>query len=294
MLQNKNLIVFLVFVLLCMSIVMPSVVYFKYSDEIRPEDSFSVAQVSLTVVSSDGGEDGGDGGGGSGGGGGGGGGVSIVTHLIDFTGEIVKYTIEPRKRDMIKILFVGGAEYSFTVSKFNWADEIVLKSGEDEYQISYDEIAYFDLDGDGGNDISINFVSDRSIKVRRLAKAEELGDKEIDMNKEKLRYPSLTIPGVGIEMSILFIFVLIAMAILIVFVYHNIKLRRFEKTHKNRLTKIYSKYREKRKTREEKLKTKKKFTKQLNTLEKAYKSGYVSDDSYKKGRKRINGLIRKL
>ena len=91
-----------------------------------------------------------------------------------------------------------------------------------------------------------------------------------------------------------FIFVLVAIAIFIVFIYHNIRLRRFEKTHKNKLTKIYSKYHKKRRTKEEKMKTKERFEKQLDTLKKAYAHGYVSKDSYGKGRQRIKGLIKKL
>ncbi len=310
---GNKLVFGLVILFMVISIVMPSVIYFRYSDVVKPSQSYSVATVSLTVSLGVCGDDVCDGnetcsncpgdcgacppadtGTGGGGGGGGGAGPAYETHLLDFTKNI-EYVIDPKRGDKIKTIFERGLEYNFDVTGFVAGSELLLGYKTESYEIGYYEIAYFDLDGDGMNDMSVNFADRTNVKFRALYfPTEEPGEEVLPMmSKEKIKYP-VFVPGTGVGLNLLFILVLVAIAILIIFTYHHLKLRRLEKTQRKKIVKIYHTYKRSKKSKEDKIKMKEKLIKQKSLLQKAYKSGYVSKESYLKGSRRINNLVRKL
>ena len=221
--------------------------------------------------------------------------VDYETHLLDFTEE-ESYTISPKRGDKLKIILDFGLEYNFDVSGFVSRSSLLLSYEAESYEIGYYEMGYFDLTGDEINDIVISFVDGASLKIVSLySPVSVTPDDKFSpvLEKEKIKYP-LVVPGLEIGLNLIFIFVLIALAVLIVFIYHHLKLKRLEKTQGKSVVKIYHTYRKSRKSKEDKIKMKGKLNKQLMLLVKAHKSGYVSKQSYLKGRARINDLIRKL
>jgi hypothetical protein len=287
---TRDILASLSLILIVISIAMPSILFFEYSDIINPEDSFATATVSLTVASPTSPDE--SGGGSGGGGGGGAAGPSYKTHILDFTLN-KEYLIYAAKKDKIKVIFEGGFEYDFDVTKFINGTEMILGFANTSYAINFGEIAYFDLDSDGANDMSVYLLEEGGAKFSILYLP--ISEEEVlpRMSKEKISYPSLPVPG-GRKLSLLFIFILLSVAILIVLVYHQLRLRRIEKTHKERLNKIYSDYKRKKNTQEDRRNTREKLNKQLNLLTKAYRSGYVSRESYLKGKKRIRDILKKI
>ena len=288
--SHKEIIAALAIALIAVSIVMPSILYFRHSNVLNPEDAFASATVSLNVVASEVPGGGGD----TGGGGGGGGGISVGSagpkiHLLDFSKQ-EEYSIFLRKGDKIKALFEGGLEYNFDVSSYFSKRELALDYKGEGYRIIYQEIAYFDLDVDGKDDMSVYIREDASVKFTALQIPGAPGELP-KMSKEQISFSGFTLPG--LKISLIFIFILVAVAFLIILVYHQLKLKRIEKTHKGKIKKIYVEYKSKKGTSDDKKEFKDKLSKQQSLLTKAYKSGYVSKDSYLKGKKRIGNLMRK-
>tara|TARA_Y100000310_G_scaffold339706_1_gene433222 strand:+ start:193 stop:1131 length:939 start_codon:yes stop_codon:yes gene_type:complete len=228
-------------------------------------------------------------------GGGGGGAAGPTTYLLDFRIE-EEYLIYPSTRDKIKTIFDDGIEYNFVVDKFSKGKEIILELDDQSYSISFDEIAYFDLDNNDVDDMRVNFVGETGIRFEVLYPGEIPEEKKAPprMSKEKVKYPAIVVPGVEVGINILFILGVLAGVILLIFIYHHLRFRKIEKSQKIKLKKIYSSYKKKKKTVEEKKKAKDKLEKQINLLSKAHKDGYVSKDSYLKGRKKIRNLMKKL
>ncbi|MBT3690819.1 hypothetical protein HOG16_01085 [Candidatus Woesearchaeota archaeon] len=277
--------------LIAISIVMPSVLYFKYSPAISPEDSYATATVGLNVVapSSPPGDDDGPGGGS---GGGGSGGASYVTHILNFT-KSKEYLIEDLGvGDKIIAIFEFGVEFDFSVYFYKINEKLVLEISGQKFGLLPDELLFFDLDENGFDDMVVSF-EDNGIRFKALDLT-PVGDESVPLTRtEKIKQPMIFFPS-GFEVGFWFILVLLGLAILLVFIFHQIKLRRIEKTQSKRLKSMYVGYKKKKKTREAKKDMTKKLNRQKRLLKTAYDSKYISLESYHKGLKRINNMMKKI
>jgi len=311
--RNNILAVFVIF-LIFISIVTPTFFYFKtmqYSMN-KGVTSAAAGTISLSVSTSCGdglcegaescsscaadcgscpsGDDGAAGGGGGGGGGAGAAPRTPVTYMHDFREEGF-YLLKLYSRDKIIIVFEEGIKYDFLADTVMTNNRIILKYASTKYDIKWDEIAYFDLDLDGINDLEISFMDDQ---VRWTALSVQLSPEEgaPTMTKEKIQR---SFGGIaGIEFNIGIVLLILAILSLAIFVYQHLRLTRVEKGQSHKIRKMYSKYKSKKRTSDEKIKMRNKLSKQKEILTKAYKKGYVSKASFSKGNQRISNILGKL
>lgn len=230
----------------------------------------------------------------AGGGGGGGGGrttPSPVTYMIDFR-EKESYLLGLFSFDRVICVFDSGNQYSFNVDRSAPGTVLVLNYSGMIYNIGWDEIAFFDLDADGKDDLEITFIGN---DVRWTYVGIELAPEKVIplMKKEKLVKSTNYFEKIDLDLIII-ILVVILVIVAASFVYHHLKLRHIEKGQARKIRGLYSKYKSKRKTKKDKIEIRKKLVKQRELLMKARKSGYVSKESYSKGAERINNLLRKV
>ncbi len=287
---KREVIASLAFALIIISIVMPSVLYFKYSSSVAPEDSYATATVGLNVIvpSDPPGDDGGSGGGS----GGAGGGAAPVTHTLDFT-ENEEYLIEGLSAgDKVLTIFELGTEFEFSVYFYRANEKLILEISGQKFGLLPDELLFFDLDEDGSDDLVASF-NGVGIKFKALDLT-LIGDKSVPRTRtEKIKQPMIFFPS-GWEVGFWFVLVLLGIAILLVFIFHQTKLRRIEKTQSKRLKRMYGTYRKNKKTREAKTAMANKLSRQKRLLKKAYDSKYIGQDAYRKGLKRINNMVKKI
>jgi hypothetical protein len=252
--EFKDVVAILAFLLIVASIVMPSILYFKYSEDVEPSNSYATATVSLIVESTICGDDycGGnetcsncpvdcgscppgvvEAGESSG--------QGVLPspegkiHLLDFIEKEI-YIIDLSEGDKVITIFEGGVEYEFDVEDYISRRKLTLGISSELFEILYNEIAYFDLDANGVEDLTVNFVGDQ-IKFRALFLAPEEEVSFSIMRKEKIeQYPTI-FPGVDVSIFVWFIIILMAIAILIIFIINNRRLMKLESMHNRKLKK---------------------------------------------------------
>ena len=314
--ERNQVIFYFVVLVLFVSILSPILFYlnaFQYFSE-KDVTSSAIATVSLTVTPPCGdslcetGEtcsscyadcgacdvDGGDTGGGTGGGGGGGT-RKPINYLLDFRTQD-SYLLKLYTSDSVICLFEKENKYAFNVEKSNINNVLVLSYLNEEYNIYWDEVAYFDLNVDGKDDLELSFI-DEQVRWTSLMVDFGPGDEKVPliptMKKEKVTTPlgyKLDI----INNNLIVIISLLILTVLAILIYQHLRLKHIEKTQVTKLNKIYSKYKSKDRTNKSKSDIKDKLQKQKDLLTKAYNNGYVSHLSYQKGLKRINNMLNKI
>lgn len=287
--HKREIVAALALALIAVSIVMPSIIYFKYTSSLSPEDSYATATVGLNVIGPDvpsGGDDG------VSGGGGGAGGAPSVIHVLNFT-EHEEYLIEDLVAgDRIDAIFEFGVRYIFYIELFEENEKLILEIAGQKFGLVYDELLFFDLDENGYDDLVVSF-DENGVKFKALDLTPVGEDSVPTSRTEKIKQPLIFFPS-GLEVTFWFVLVLLGVAILIVFIFHQLKLRRIEKIQSKKLRKMYVSYRKKKKTKEAKGLMEKKLNRQKRLLKTAYASKYISLNSYQKGLRRINNMQKRL
>lgn len=165
-----------------------------------------------------------------GGTGGGGGTRKSINYLLDFRQQD-SYLLKLYTSDSVICLFENENKYSFDVKKSNVNNILTLKYLTKEFDIYWNEIAYFDLNLDGKDDLEITFIDD---KIRWTSLMVDFGpeDEEVslipNMKKERVTTPlgyKLDILNSNL-IAILFLLILI---ILVILVYQHLKLKKYER-----------------------------------------------------------------
>jgi len=231
-------------------------------------------------------------GGSSGGGGGGGASQLPITHILDFRTKDI-YSFSPGKKDNVIAIFLEGKNYTFNILDVS-SEQITLELSKTNFIVNTIEITSLDLDRDGTTDLTIEYNGKDLIftSFRRPVTGEEI---EPIISKQKIvKETGLEIPEIYKGKSYLIALMVIIILILLVIIYQNLRLKGIERLQKGKIIHIRKEDLKKSKTEKDKRDLKNKIGKQLNALEKAYKSSYVTKESYNKGKNRLKNLLRKL
>jgi len=166
-----------------------------------------------------------------------------VNYLLDFRTQD-SYLLKLYISDSVICLFEKENKYTFNVEKININNVLVLSYLNEEYDIYWDEVAYFDLNVDGKDDLELSFI-DEQVRWTSLMVDFGPGDEKVPliptMKKEKVTTPlgyKLDI----INNNLIVIISLLILTILAILIYQYLRLKHIEKTQSQKLNRIYSKY----------------------------------------------------
>ena len=225
----------------------------------------------------------------SGGGGGGGGGGEAeripIIHILDFRIKEI-YSVEAFYEDILLTIFTDTRNYTFKIERVIPNKETELSLGISRILIPTDEIVSLDLDRDGKNDLDSEFDG-KNITMKLVSIPKEEAVEPIIERKKKIFEPGLSIKR-GFDLWILLLILLIIIISFVIYMQHR-KLKKIEK-RKGGQTIVKQRLRTIVKQRTNTIIRSVDnggLRKKLDALEKSYRLGFVSKESYEKGRDRI-------
>ena len=230
-----------------------------------------------------------------GGGGGGSGGPSgPVTYMLDF--EIKdRYEFYASEGDKVNVIWPGDKFYRYEIKNIT-GNGRYLKLGFLDYELEYDvergEVAYFDLDSDERDDLSVYYSSSGFLIWIRLR--DELGEavslpgfhKEKVSEEEGFTFPKIVYPST-IAGLVLVVFIIV----LLIFVLQHFRIKGVEKTQSGKLERLHKKYLKSKKRVGARSAYKEKLRRQKDVLKRAYAEGHVKKNTYKSSLSRINRYL---
>ena len=227
------------------------------------------------------------------GGGGGGGSRAPVTYLFNFI-EYDQYSERLYPGDTVILNFDSDAQYTFEINSVLVDNKLVIEYAGTEFEIYWDEIAYFDMDVDGNDDLEISFINEYIVWTYLVSDVSPEREVSIPtMKTEKVSLPSLReVSSPEGVLSLIIIFIILSIGVGVIFFYQHMRLRKVEKIQSKKIPRLYQKYKSCGISKKEKNKYKNKLLKQKELLKKSYDRGFVSKDSYLKGKKRIENMLK--
>lgn len=227
------------------------------------------------------------------GGGGGGGSRAPVTYLFNFM-DREQYSERLYSGDAVILNFDSDAQYTFEINSVLVDNKLVIEYSGVEFEIYWDEIAYFDMDVDGNDDLEISFINEYIVWTYLISEVSPEREVSIPIMKtEKISLPSLReVSSPEGVLSLIIIFIILSLGVGVIFFYQHLRLRKVEKIQSKKIPKLYQKYKSPGISKEEKNKYKNKLLKQKEILKKSRDQGFVSKNAYLKGKKRIDDMLK--
>ena len=214
-------------------------------------------------------------------GGGGGGGASPKIFILDFRIQD-SYSVIASRLDTIITIFSSDRNFTFNVDSTNKTTS-VLKLGKTIIQVNKDFITYIDFDKNKADDLSIAYDGNEMIFIalRKPAAVEEV--EPIITSKRILEGQPVQKPALLEKKNYLLLFILLLILIIALLLY--VYSRRLKKVEKRKpIKKIEIKTEEKSIPR---------FEGKLKVLERGYREGLISKESYNKSVQRIKEIMKK-
>lgn len=231
------------------------------------------------------------------GGGGGGAGRTPQVHILDFIKKNF-YSIAFFIQDKYVAIF-PQSNYTF-VSVGQKDKEAFLETSGLQFSVKIGELVKLDLDLDNIDDLSISFDGQNIVFISLHIPIPGPTSEPPRLSIEKIIQESGSrVPFVIGKRNYSWLLMILLVILIILFIWQYKRLRDLETAEEKKAVKIYKDYKSNKEASKkvfnpEREETMSKLSRQLQLLQNSHSAGYISKESYNKGKERINQILKKL